>query len=138
MSFIFTKPNISFVKKKAANLENQVVEENQFTLMCREVCELVKTFLFPPPFIIKQDHHVTPTSIILSSTSSSSVSDTNQMDENGVGVGGGDDDLEQMKSTDKDDTAAISSTILSEMAMSLLKSNKNIYQSTLLLLFEGI
>jgi hypothetical protein len=102
--------------------------------MCREVCELVKTFLFPLP-VIKQEHHATPTSITLTSTSSSSVVDPNQMDENGVG--GGDDDLEQMKSTYKDDTAA-SSTILSEMAMSLLKSNKNIYQSTLLLLFEGI
>ena len=107
--------------------------------MCREVCELLKTFLFPP--IVKQEHVGTTSTTIssLTSTSSSSLTNdpNNHMDDNNTnGFMMGENDLNEMKSIEKEDTA-VNSHILSDMAMALLKSNKNIYQSTLLLLFEG-
>ena len=107
--------------------------------MCREVCELVKTFLFPP--IAKQLDQTTTTTgttpSIGATTSMSSIS----MDENGVD----NTDLEQMSTKDGEGlsggsggvTALVSSNFLSDMAIVLLKTNKNIYQSTLLILFEG-
>jgi hypothetical protein len=109
-----------------ANLENQLIEENQFTLMCREVCELFKTFLFPPLTI-------TPKSDIQSSSNQQQQQQQQQptdylanMDENLT--------LEEVKSDSKDD----SKDVLSELAIVLLKNNKQIYQSTLLFLFEGL
>ena len=55
------------------------------------------------------------------------------MDENGVDTNA---DSEQM-STSGGVTSLVSSNFLSDMAVLLLKTNKNIYQSTLLILFEG-
>ena len=103
--------------------------------MCREVCELVKTFLFPP--IAKQlDQTTTTPGIGAATTSMTSIS----MDENGVD---NNTDLDQMSTKDGEGmggggvTSLVSSNFLSDMAVVLLKTNKNIYQSTLLILFEG-
>lgn len=103
--------------------------------MSREVCDLMKLFLFPSNTMVKSDPLVsTSTASHMQQSTSASADQPIHTDDNLMDNAEDELSLTKQPTVDKEDT----NNILSDMAVSLLKHNKNIYQSTLLLLFEGL
>lgn len=92
---------------KSENIQNQIIEENQFVLMCRDVVELLRLFL----------------NVSIGSTNKDEASEelNDQMEETSKALENQNPNL----------------IVLSELAIHLLKKNKVIFQATILLLFEG-
>jgi hypothetical protein len=99
----------------SSNIQAQIIEENQFVLMCRDVVELLRLFL---------------------NVSVGSGLNGEGVDEFGAsGVDRG-EDMEEEKSG-RVENQNPNQIVLSELAGHLLKKNKVIFQATILLLFEG-
>ena len=95
------------------SIQQQILEENQFVLMCRDVVELLRLFLNV-------------------SIGSSASKDSDNAEEFG------NTDMEGMDQASKAlENQNPNLIVLSELAAHLLKKNKVIFQATILLLFEG-
>lgn len=93
---------------ESSSIQSQIIEENQFVLMCRDVVELLRLFL------------------------NVSVGSTYDGQED-LGAEQGED----MEKSGRAENQNPNLIVLSELAGHLLKKNKVIFQATLLLLFEG-
>ncbi len=93
---------------ESENIQRQIIEENQFVLMCRDVVELMRLFL--------------------------NVS----VGGGGKDTEDGEQQSEEMELVNKlMENQNPNLIVLSELAIHLLKKNKVIFQATILLLFEG-
>ena len=92
------------------HIQNQIIEENQFVLMCRDVVELLRIFLNVSSGVSAKDEN------------SDEATDMNE---------------EMQQSSKALENQNPNLIVLSELAIHLLKKNKIIFQATILLLFEG-
>jgi hypothetical protein len=117
----FSKLNIEDIEPvnnksemNSKQIENQIIEENQFTLMCRDFVDILKIFL---------NSNSNPVS---STKSSTEVSDESYADENLV-----DNVLKQSSYNTQ-------SPNISDAAIFLMKRSQAIYQAVILSILEGI
>jgi hypothetical protein len=99
-------------------IEEQVINENQFTLLCRDLCDIIKCFFYQ-------------------SNTGTVTHEVPLVDDN-VDLDNEDND-DNMKTSGKNSlmNASCSPSALNELAICLFKNNSAIYQSFLLILFEG-
>ena len=109
-------------------IEAQIIDENQFTLMCRDLVELIKLF-----FNFNTGAAVSPTN---------TTSQQAKVDSNNENIC---DDLEPIESDLIDAgenidrlKAPVSTSPMSELAVYLLGNSQIIYQGVLLIIFEGL
>jgi hypothetical protein len=106
-------------------IEAQIIEENQFTLMCRDLVELIKLFF----------------NFNTSATTSNVASQQVKQDANNENIC---DDVEPIEDTIENSEnidrlkAPVSTSPMSELAVYLLGNSQIIYQGVLLILFEGL
>ena len=86
----------------SVNIQNQIIEENQFTLLCRDIVELLKELL--------------------------------------INIKESDEDDEQNESSNEDGkiNPVGETSQISDLAIHLFKNNRIVFQSVILVLFEGI
>jgi exportin-5 len=107
--------------KSNEQIENQIAEENQFILLCRDIVDLIRLFFnFNNTAFSKSESNQTDEFEIDNNNDHENLIDQQQQDIIG----------ENLKSDN--------CIKLSELAVYLLKKNKTIYQSIILLLFEGL
>lgn len=98
-----------------SQLQNQIIEENQFTLMCRDLIDLIRSFFnFAQPGL---------------NQSSAEEAYANEDDEN--------NEVNMDSAVGLKDNQSNSGQI-SELAIHLMRTNKIIYQSVILCLFDGL
>ena len=105
-------------------IEGQIIEENQFTLMCRDLVDLVKTF-----FNFSTSAAGIGQQAKAESNNENICDDAEQIDENLER----DENIDTMKAP-----SASSTSPISELAVYLLNNSQIIYQGILLILFEGL
>ena len=104
-------------------IKQQIIEENEFTLMCRDVVDLVRLFF---------NFYSTQTTLALNSSSSKLGSiDMEESEE-------ANENMENMENDNNKSTTAKLGPKISDLAQHLLKTNPVIYESSILLLFEGL
>ena len=114
-----SKPE-SDVDTESPSIQNQIIEENQFILMCRDLVELLRLFLnFSSGAINKP----------LAQEFDEFNNEKNDMNQNELEIDSSPKALENLNPN---------KIHISELAVHLLKNNKIIFQSTILLLFEGL
>jgi hypothetical protein len=106
-------------KTEFEQIEKQIAEENQFILLCRDVVDLIRLF-----FNFNNTAFNSTTKQINQTNDELTIEDN--FDHENI-----DQDL-----TEKTENSNIIK--LSELAVYLLKKNKTVYQSIILLLFEGL
>ena len=107
-------------KTEFAQIEKQIAEENQFILLCRDVVDLIRLFF-----------NFNNTAF---NNSTKQINQTN--DEITIEDNFDHENIDQELTTEKTEINNIIK--LSELAVYLLKKNKTVYQSIILLLFEGL
>lgn len=105
---IFNQRNEDNYLNMNKELQNQIIEENQYILMCRDLVDLVRNFLN------------------FSQTGESKTDETTEEEQNQEML------VENVLAKDSQ------SGQISELAIYLLKNNKIIYQSIILCLFDGL
>ena len=112
------KNNDENVLAGSQNIESQIIEENQLTLMCRDVLDLIRTFI--------------STTGVASSKGGESTSDLAIDDDQNY------NQLEDMEGAAAKDAQNPGAIKISELAVCLLRQNKVIYQSVVIMLFDGL
>ncbi len=98
-------------ESESENIQAQIIEENQFVLMCRDVVELMRLFL------------------------NVSVGSGGSGDKDGEESEQQNEEMELVNKLMENQNPNL--IVVSELAIHLLKKNKVIFQATILLLFEG-
>ena len=102
-------------------LNTQIIEENQFILLCRDVIDFVRVFVLQSSMPGKE-----------AVTASSNGDEPNEVNENIEDIG------EMMENNTNAGRECANPHQINELAVYLMKTSKIIYQSTLLCLFAGL